>query len=91
MQRRLDNEYPEFTQAMLETVYPEYLAPLPSMAVVRMIPDFTGDISPDGSEIKRHFTLHSERPEGVKTRCTFRTAHPVKIYPFELCEAEYHV
>src|SRR5215831_4660573 len=32
---KLDAEFPRFTQALLETVYPHYLSPVPSMAVVR--------------------------------------------------------
>src|SRR5437016_11074330 len=32
---KLDAEFPRFTQALLETVYPHYLSPIPSMAVVR--------------------------------------------------------
>src|SRR5437762_9819168 len=33
---KLDAEFPRFTQALLETVYPHYLSPVPSMAVVRL-------------------------------------------------------
>src|SRR5947207_15685675 len=32
---KLDAEFPRFTQALLETVYPHYLSPVPSMAIVR--------------------------------------------------------
>ena len=32
---KLDAEFPRFTQALLETVYPHYLSPVPSMGVVR--------------------------------------------------------
>src|SRR5213075_3158660 len=36
---KLDAEFPRFTQALLETVYPHYLAPIPSMAIVRFDPE----------------------------------------------------
>src|SRR3954468_9975082 len=36
---KLDAEFPRFTQSLLETVYPHYLAPIPSMAVVRFDPE----------------------------------------------------
>ncbi len=39
MQLKLDAEFPRFTQHLFETVYPGYLAPLPSMAVVQFEPD----------------------------------------------------
>src|SRR5690242_7842620 len=36
---KLDAEFPRFTQALLETLYPHYLAPTPSMAVVQFSPE----------------------------------------------------
>ena len=36
---KLDAEFPRFTQALLETVYPHYLAPTPSMLVAQCTPD----------------------------------------------------
>src|SRR5271166_6313709 len=41
VQLKLDAEFPRFTQSLLETVYPHYLCPTPSMAVVRLDPDPT--------------------------------------------------
>ncbi len=39
VQLKLDAEFPRFTQALLEIVYPHYLAPTPSMVVVQLKPD----------------------------------------------------
>src|SRR3982750_4399497 len=39
VQLKLDAEFPRFTQALLEIVYPHYLAPTPSMLVAQMQPD----------------------------------------------------
>src|SRR3977135_2769303 len=36
---KLDAEFPRFTQALLETIYPHYLAPTPSMLVAQCTPD----------------------------------------------------
>src|SRR5690348_7332154 len=36
---KMDAEFPQFTEAVLETVYPHYLAPTPSMAIVEFRPD----------------------------------------------------
>ena len=35
---KLDAEFPRFTQALLETIYPHYLCPTPSMAVASFEP-----------------------------------------------------
>src|SRR3954449_9494872 len=39
VQLKMEAEFPRFTQALLESVYPHYLAPTPSMTIVRMTPD----------------------------------------------------
>ena len=36
VQLKIDAEYPTFTQNLTELVYPDYLAPLPSMAGVQV-------------------------------------------------------
>ena len=41
VQLRLDAEFPQFTQHLLEMVYPNYLAPLPSMAVAQFEPNYS--------------------------------------------------
>src|SRR4029450_12756104 len=38
-QLKLDAEFPRFTEHLLEMVYPHYLAPMPSLAVVRFEPN----------------------------------------------------
>ncbi len=40
VQLKLDAEFPQFTQSILETVYPHYLSPTPSAAIV----EFRGPI-----------------------------------------------
>src|SRR5512138_2979659 len=39
VQFKLDAEFPRFTQTFFETVYPHYLCPTPSMAVVQFQPE----------------------------------------------------
>src|SRR2546425_9885144 len=38
---KLDSEFPRFTQHLLEVVYPHYLTPTPSMAIVQLVPSLT--------------------------------------------------
>src|ERR687888_1440402 len=35
---KIDDEFPEITEAFLNVLYPHYLAPVPSMAVVQFTP-----------------------------------------------------
>ena len=39
VQLKIEEEFPKFCQHLLEMVYPDYLAPLPSMTVVQLRPD----------------------------------------------------
>src|SRR6202048_4182395 len=44
---KLDDEFPELTDALLSVLYPHYLAPVPSMAVVQFDLDPTRGQLPD--------------------------------------------
>ncbi|NEX22394.1 type VI secretion system baseplate subunit TssF [Thiorhodococcus mannitoliphagus] len=88
VQLKLDAEFPSFTQHLLEMVYPHYLAPVPSMAVVQLQPDLTkGDLA-KGFEIPRGTSLRSILGKGERTACEYRTASDVTLWPIELIEAK---
>jgi type VI secretion system protein ImpG len=89
VQLKLDAEFPQFTQHLLEMVYPHYLAPTPSMAVVQFQPDSTEGSLAEGFVIPRGSVLRSALRKGEQTPCEFRTAHDVTLWPLELVEAEY--
>ncbi|WP_295399602.1 type VI secretion system baseplate subunit TssF [uncultured Thiocystis sp.] len=87
VQLKLDAEFPNFTQHLLEMVYPHYLAPVPSMAVVQFQPDPTkGDLA-SGFPIPRGSSLRSILGKGERTACEYRTAADVTLWPIELIEA----
>src|SRR4051795_9643746 len=39
IQHKLDDEFPELANALLGVLYPHYLAPIPSMAIVQFVLD----------------------------------------------------
>ena len=82
---KLDAEFPRFTQALLETIYPHYLSPTPSMAVVRFEPTQMTE----GFTIARGTALKSLIGPEEHTPCEYRTAHEVKLWPIEIVEARY--
>src|SRR6516162_5981827 len=51
---RLDDEFPELTDALLGVLYPHYLAPVPSSAIVQFDLDPDRSTLPDGFRIERH-------------------------------------
>lgn len=91
VQLKLDAGFPRFTQHLMEMVYPHYLAPLPSMAVVQMQPDLNDAGLKDGVRIPRDTQLRSQISKGEQTACEYRTAHEVTLWPLQLVEANYLV
>lgn len=84
---QLDSEFPRFTQSLLETVYPDYLAPLPSAGVVRFSIDpeavFDRQEIPAGSEV-------ITAPFGPRaTRCQWRTTQHLTLLPLRISNLEY--
>ncbi len=86
---KLDAEFPRFTQGLLETVYPHYLAPIPAMAVVRFEPAAQDGALNAGPAIPRGTLLRSVLGKGETTPCTFQTAHAVRLLPLRVAEARY--
>ena len=46
VQLKLDAEFPRFTEHLLDMLFPDFLAPTPSMAIVNLVPDLAPAISP---------------------------------------------
>jgi len=89
VQLELDLQYPAFTSHLLEVVYPHFLAPIPSMMIAALAPDFDNPALKDGFSIPRGAAIRSVLPEGQQTACQFRTAHEVVLWPIRIAEAEY--
>lgn len=90
VQLKLDAEFPRFTQALLEIIYPHYLAPTPSMLVAQLHPDKNEPSLAAGTRIvPRGTTLYSIQGPDDATACEFRTAHDVPLLPVEVASASY--
>jgi len=86
---KLDAEFPRFTQSLLETIYPHYLSPIPSMGVVRFDPEEGDAALAPGVVLPRATLLRSTIGKGERTACTFQTAHSVRLLPVRVMEAKY--
>jgi type VI secretion system protein ImpG len=85
--RRLDDDYPEFTEALFEVLYPHYLRPFPSCSIARM--DFSGAAAQQSAAgvIARGTELTTRPVRGAA--CTFRTVYPVTVAPLALTDASF--
>src|SRR5947209_12181541 len=75
---RLDDDFPDITQAILNITYPQYMRPVPSMAVVEfeLDPDRNDDA---GTFIPKGSVLDSKPDKGLP--CKFRTCYEVALSP----------
>ena len=89
VQMKIDAEFPRFTQHLSELVYPHFLAPTPSMAVVQLQPDLTNPALQKGFVVPRGSALRSVLGKGDNTACEYRSAHALTLWPIELVEAKF--
>ncbi|MDY0974769.1 type VI secretion system baseplate subunit TssF [Massilia sp. CFBP9012] len=87
VQMKIDAEYPRFTQHLSELVYPHFLAPTPSMAIVQLQPDPADPALDAGFHLPRGAAMRSVLGKDDATACEYRSAHPVTLWPIELVEA----
>jgi len=86
---KMDAEFPRFTQHLLENIYPHYLSPTPSMAIVEFEPDLKGGVTETGFVLPKNMELRSAYSRKGRVNCSFRTAHEVNLWPIKIVNAEY--
>ena len=81
IRHKLDDDFPEITDAMLGVLYPHYQAPTPSMAVVQFNVDRTQAELTSGYEVPRGTPLDTEPVDGeplpLSRRATTPTLWPI--------------
>lgn len=85
IQHKLHDEFPELTDALLQTVYPHYLAPIPSMGIVHFEIDAKRAQAPNGFRIERGSEIQTQPLDDVACRC--RTCYPVHLWPVGVVDA----
>jgi type VI secretion system protein ImpG len=85
--KRLDDDYPEFTEALFDVLYPHYLRPFPSCSIAHM--DFGGAAKQQttAGTIPRGTQLSTRAVRGGA--CIFRTVYPVAVVPLALTKAAF--
>jgi type VI secretion system protein ImpG len=84
---KIDDEFPEISEALLGILYPHYLRPVPSMTVVEFHVDPEQGKLTSALEIPRGSMLHSRPVEGAP--CKFRTCYPAAIWPLAVSDAQW--
>lgn len=89
VQLKLDAEFPRFTQRLQEIVFPNFLAPTPSMLIAQFRPELDETNLAQGVTIARGSSICSQLGKGDSSACDFRTAQDVVLWPIEITTAEY--
>jgi len=84
---KIDDEFPEITQGLLNTLYPHYVRPLPCMTVVEMTVDPEQGKQSAGMKIPRDTVMYSRRVNNLA--CRFQTSYDTTIWPVTLQQAEW--
>ncbi|MEM9587991.1 MAG: type VI secretion system baseplate subunit TssF, partial [Planctomycetota bacterium] len=84
---KIDDDFPEITHALLGVLYPHYLAPVPSTAIVEFALDKRQAEMVSGYRIEAGSMLETESTDDGS--CQFRTAYPVKLLPLTVADAGY--
>lgn len=83
--RKLDDEFPEISEAFIQVLYPHYTQPFPSCTILQM------ELSPSNPEISEKITIPRHHPVLSPAigdhPCQFRTCYPTDLLPIQLISA----
>jgi type VI secretion system protein ImpG len=86
--RRIDDDFPEISEALLNMIYPAYLRPIPAMTVVECLSDPTQGKKTAGTRVPRGTMMVSKATvDGLP--CRFQSAYDVDLWPFSVVDAEW--
>jgi type VI secretion system protein ImpG len=81
---KLDDEFPEITEALLDVLYPHYLRPVPPLGIAQFQLD-PSQSAAAYTEVPSGTAVHS-RPDNGQF-CSFRTCYPVAVWPLKVTGA----
>lgn len=84
---KIDDEFPELTEAMLGIIYPHFVRPIPSMSIAEFELDPTKGKLEKGLPVPSGSILYSKAVQGVP--CKFRTCYDTMLYPLTATAAEW--
>lgn len=84
---KLDDDFPEVSEALLSVLYPHYTRPLPSMSLVELHLDPEQGKLTTGLRVPRDTLLYSRPVGGVP--CKFRTCYDTTLWPLTVAAAQW--
>ena len=85
VRRKIDDEFPEVVESLLNMLYPHFLRPVPPVAIAQFQYEAQQTAPTESANIPAGSVLHSKPVHGQE--CTFRTVYPVSLWPLHLTGA----
>lgn len=85
-----DSEFPTWTQAFFESVYPNFPNLLPSIGVVKVTPKLSESDLASGVRIPRGTSFFSKLNPGDNTPCNFKTVQDAFLFPLKIESVDYY-
>lgn len=79
--KKIEDDFPEITESLLNIIYPHYTRPIPSMSVVEF-KTIRKSVPPEGYRIDKGIALYSKPVGGIP--CRFTTCYPLTLWPLEI-------
>lgn len=91
VQLKLNSEFFEFSSALLDQVVPDYLSPIPSAALVEVMPPFDDANLKKGTRFERGSAVDAVYVEQQRRiACRFRLSSDLTVWPLHLETAQYY-
>jgi type VI secretion system protein ImpG len=84
---RIDDDFPQITEALLNILYPHYLSPIPSMSIAEFHTDPERGKLTSSLKVPKGTVLYSRPVEGVP--CKFRTCYNTTLWPLKVSQAQW--
>jgi type VI secretion system protein ImpG len=79
--KKINDDFPEITESLLNILYPHYVSPIPSVSIAKFEPA-RKTLTASGYRIEKNTPLYSQPVDG--TPCQFSTCYPVTLWPVEV-------
>jgi type VI secretion system protein ImpG len=84
---KIDDDFPELSESLLNVVYPHFVRPIPSMSLVELRLDPEQGKLTTGFPVPRGSALYSRPAAGVA--CRFRTCYDTTLWPVTVAAAQW--
>ena len=87
--RKIDDEFPELTESLLNVLYPNFLSPIPAASIVQFLTDPERSNVQTGQTVPRGAKMYANPVDGFS--CRFRTCYPVTVWPIEVAGVRFEL